>query len=103
MAIWFRAGPEMKLLPLLLALVTGGLMSAETPGRIRRNFNSGWLFQRQSHGTGELGSFERQNGIAGDVEPRFQDAMNPAYDDSQWQPLSLPHTWNAHDVAGERR
>jgi hypothetical protein len=27
--------------------------------RIRKNFNAGWLFQRQSKGTGELGSFDR--------------------------------------------
>ncbi len=93
---------SMKHVLVLVAMVTGCLMSAETPGRTRENFNSGWLFQRQSHGTGELGSFERENGLAGDIEPRFRDAMNPAYDDSQWQPVSLPHTWNAHDAAGEK-
>ena len=93
---------SMKRVLVLLALATGGLLRAETPGRTRRNFNSGWLFQRQSHGTGELGSFERQNGIAGDIEPRFQHAMHPAYEDSQWQPVTLPHTWNAHDVVDEK-
>jgi beta-galactosidase len=92
----------MKHLLPLFALVTAALFGTETPGRTLQNFNSGWLFQRQSHGTGELGSFERHNGMAGDTEPRFRDAMNPAYDDSQWQPVSLPHTWNAHDAAGEK-
>jgi len=91
----------MKRTFLLVALVAAGQLSAASPGRTRQSFNSGWLFQKQSHGTGELGSFERQNGAAAEIQPRFRDAMNPAYDDSQWQPVNLPHTWNAHDVVGE--
>jgi hypothetical protein len=37
-----------------------GILGQETVSpRILRNFNAGWLFQRQSKGTGELGSFDR--------------------------------------------
>jgi beta-galactosidase len=71
----------------------------EASPRERRNMNAGWLFQRQSHGAGELGSFDRRNGLAAQVEPVFAKAPTPEYDDSWWQPVDLPHTWNAHDVA----
>jgi beta-galactosidase len=91
----------MKQSILLFTLLGVCLSSAQTP-RIREKLNSGWLFQRQSHGTGDLGSFDRTNGIAAQVEPRFKDAKNPAYDDSSWQSVNLPHTWNAHDVADEK-
>jgi beta-galactosidase len=69
---------------------------------LRQNFNAGWLFHRQSHGVGELGSFDRETGMAGQIEPRFRNALNPAYDDFFWQPVNLPHTWNAHDVSDEK-
>jgi beta-galactosidase len=71
----------------------------ESP-RLRRSFNSGWLFHRQTKGAGELGSFDRENGEAAQVEPRFQDAHKSDYDDAWWEPINLPHTWNAHDVSG---
>jgi len=32
------------------------------------------------------------------IEPAFQGASLPAYDDSGWQRIDLPHTWNAYDV-----
>ncbi len=67
--------------------------------RIRLNLNAGWLFERQIHGTGELGSFDRETGDAGKVEPRFRSAALPAYDDSEWNRINLPHTWNAYDVS----
>jgi beta-galactosidase len=70
--------------------------------RIRENFNAGWLFARQARGMGELGSFDRENGDAGQIEPRFRDAEKLGYDDSSWQPMNLPHTWNAHDVMDEK-
>ena len=73
---------------------------AESP-RIRENFNRGWRFARQSRGTGELGSFDRTNGIAGQVEPRFLRAHLPEYDDSAWEAANLPHTWNAYDSMDE--
>lgn len=71
----------------------------DTSPRLRQNFNAGWLFSRQSHGTGELGSFDRRNGEAAQIEPRFQEAYKPEYDDSAWQAIDLPHTWNAYDVS----
>jgi hypothetical protein len=43
---------------------SAGLLNAQPAARRRESFNSGWLFQRQSHGTGELGPFYRQNGLA---------------------------------------
>jgi beta-galactosidase len=69
----------------------------DTP-RVRRNFNDGWLFARQTKGTGELGSFDRTNGEAAQVQPRFREAHRFDYDDGDWQAVELPHTWNAHDV-----
>ena len=39
--------------------------------------------------------------VAAEVEPRFAKAPTPEYDDSWWQAVDLPHTWNAHDVADE--
>src|SRR5215469_5853362 len=66
--------------------------------RERRNFNTGWLFARQAKGTGELGSFDRTNGEAAQVEPRFRGAHRLEYEDGGWQAVELPHTWNAHDV-----
>src|SRR5581483_306702 len=70
--------------------------------RVRQSFNAGWLFARQSQGTGELGSFDRQNSTASVVEPRFLHAMDPAYDDAWWQLVALPHTWNAQDVMDQK-
>ena len=69
--------------------------------RVRENFNAGWLFARQLKGTGALGSFDRENIEAAQVEPRFREAQKSDYDDSAWQPIDLPHTWNAHDVTDE--
>ncbi len=91
----------MKQLILPITLLSVCSLSAQTP-RVHENLNAGWVFQRQSHGTGDLGSFDRTNGIAAQVEPRFRDAMSAAYDDSSWQSVNLPHTWNAHDVADEK-
>src|SRR5579863_6050309 len=70
--------------------------------RRRENFNTGWLFARQSRGAGELGSFDRANGDAAKVEPRFKEAHRNDYDDADWLPVDLPHTWNAHDVTDEK-
>ena len=70
--------------------------------RTRENLNAGWLFARQAKGAGELGSFDRENGEAATVEPRFQEAHKIEYDDSDWQAIDLPHTWNAHDVTDEK-
>lgn len=51
-----------------LASAEGAQGSAPFAGgdapRQRRNFNAGWLFARQTKGTGELGSFDRTNGEA---------------------------------------
>jgi len=70
--------------------------------RVRENFNSGWLFARQAKGSGELGSFDRETSDASQIEPRFRGAAASIYDDSWWQPIDLPHTWNAHDVSDEK-
>jgi beta-galactosidase len=88
------------LFALILGCTTCSLFSQES-ARLRQNFNAGWLFERQSHGAGELGSFDRDTSVAGQIEPRFRGAPNPAYDDSSWQRLNLPHTWNAYDVSDE--
>jgi beta-galactosidase len=83
---------------LILACVSA---RAEFSPRMRENFNQGWLFERQSNGSGALGSFDRDTAAAAIVEPRFRDAPQPSYDDSSWQRINLPHTWNAHDVTDE--
>ena len=68
------------------------------PGmRRRENFNAGWLFRRQAHGGGALGSWDRDQIAGAAVEPAFREAQRPAYDDSWWEPIYLPHTWNAQD------
>jgi beta-galactosidase len=96
--------PRRRLLVIVLAgLAWGGPLCAQNAKspRVRENFNAGWLFARQAHGTGELGSFDRENGEAAQIEPRFREANRPEYDDSSWQQINLPHTWNAHDVVDE--
>jgi beta-galactosidase len=97
--------PQRSLLVIVLAVavwtVPLGAQNAAS-SRIRENFNTGWLFARQAHGMGELGSFDRENGDAGRIEPRFRQANRPDYDDSSWLPIKLPHTWNAHDVVDEK-
>ncbi len=75
--------------------------SAMKPGRLHENFNSNWLFRRQSHGGGELGSWERNPVLGAEVEPAFRKAHLPEYDDTWWEPIYLPHTWNAHDGSDE--
>ncbi|MGA2073133.1 MAG: glycoside hydrolase family 2 TIM barrel-domain containing protein [Terriglobia bacterium] len=77
--------------------------SASTEGgrRRRENFNHDWRFARQAHGTGALGSFDRENGAAAEVEPRFRNAHRPEYDDSDWDAINLPHTWNQFDSRDE--
>ncbi|MFN7993135.1 MAG: glycoside hydrolase family 2 TIM barrel-domain containing protein [Bryobacteraceae bacterium] len=81
------------------ASAVAGLSRAESanPPRWRENFNAGWLFRRQQHGGGALGSFDRNSTLGAEVEPRFREAHLPAYDDSTWDAVNLPHTWNAHD------
>ncbi len=76
--------------------VAGGDSSAAAP-RWRQNFNSEWLFQRQKHGGGELGSWERNPAAGAEIEPAFRNCFLRDYDDSWWEPVYLPHTWNAHD------
>jgi len=82
-------------------LFLAGSLWAATGPRLRENFNKGWRFERQASGSGELGSFDRSTTAAARVEPRFHGATEISYDDSQWQPITLPHTWNAHDVMDE--
>ena len=66
--------------------------------RVSQNLNDSWLFERQVRGSGELGSFDRDTVDASIIEPKFQDAFMPEYDDSWWNSINLPHTWNAYDV-----
>ena len=68
--------------------------STEPGPRRRENFNRDWRFARQAQGTGALGSFDRENGEAAEIEPRFRNAHRPEYDDSDWETINLPHTWN---------
>jgi beta-galactosidase len=74
--------------------------TGSSPRRVE-NFNSGWLFRRQAHGGGALGSFDRNSEIGSEVEPEFIQAPQVAFDDSHWDPIFLPHTWNAHDGSDE--
>src|SRR5690349_21418541 len=81
----------------LAAMVASGARGGDG-SRVHENFNKGWLFERQSNGSGELGSFDRDTSAAARVEPRFQNAIDVSYEDSLWQRITLPHTWNAQDV-----
>src|SRR5579864_9440172 len=85
----------------VVAGAVAGHACAESVPRLRENFNKGWLFERQSKGSGELGSFDRETAAAARIEHRFQNASEVSYDDSAWQRITLPHTWNAHDVMDE--
>ena len=81
---------------------TPGQPASTEPGpRRRENFNRDWRFARQAQGTGALGSFDRANGEAAKIEPRFRNAHQPEYDDSDWDAVSLPHTWNQFDSRDE--
>jgi beta-galactosidase len=91
----------MRILTLGLIAIAAVGARAESGVRVRENFNQGWLFARQSNGSGALGSFDRDTSDAARIEPRFRDAPQAAYDDASWQPVNLPHTWNAHDVMDE--
>ncbi len=71
--------------------------SAPGDGRLRENFNADWLFERQKHGGGALGSFDRNSVLGSQVEPQFLNATQIDYDDFSWQCIHLPHTWNAFD------
>lgn len=48
-----------------------------------------------------LGSYDRNTSEASRIEPRFQNAPLVAYDDSSWDKINLPHTWNVHDPSDE--
>ncbi|MFG2673485.1 glycoside hydrolase family 2 TIM barrel-domain containing protein [Streptomyces sp. NPDC048445] len=70
----------------LAALASGGVAAASSAAvqsytpparRVRLGLNSGWLFHK------------------GDVTG----AEGPGFDDSAWDSLSVPHTWNAQDGA----
>jgi beta-galactosidase len=69
--------------------------------RRRANFNAGWLFRRQAHGGGALGSFDRNATIGLEVEPEFLHAPDALFLDSSWDQINLPHTWNAIDGSDE--
>jgi beta-galactosidase len=91
-----------------LGIVVAGLITpwptwaSESPApRQRKNFNAGWLFRRQAHGGGALGSFDRNSQIGSEVEPEFLQATQDAFPDSAWEQVFLPHTWNAHDGSDE--
>ena len=56
------------------AAATGAFAPPASP-RVTYNFNPGWKFIRQD----------------------VPDAVNPAFDDSTWTNVSLPHTWNDAD------
>jgi len=90
-----------RLAIVVLAGVAAGSAWAESGPRLRENLNKGWRFERQSNGSGELGSFDRETAEASRIEPRFQNASQVSYDDSAWQRVNLPHTWNAYDVMDE--
>jgi beta-galactosidase len=85
----------------ILTAVALAYAPAQPPPRVRLQINQGWIFARQSTGSGELGSFDRNTAAAARIEPRFRNAAMVGYDDSEWQRITLPHTWNAHDVMDE--
>lgn len=104
---WADFGAEMRRRD-FIGIVAAGLATPwpmlaneSSFARRRENFNSGWLFRRQVHGGGALGSFDRNATLGVDVEPEFLQATEIAYADSTWEQIFLPHTWNAHDGSDE--
>jgi hypothetical protein len=83
---------------ILLGHASQALAADTSQVRICQSLNAGWLFERQVHGSGELGSFDRKTENADKVEPQFRDAFLPSYEDASWNSVNLPHTWNAYDV-----
>ena len=77
------------------------LASEVADPRRRENFNSDWLFKRQAHGGGALGSFDRDALTGAQIEPEFLDAKLPTFGDSSWEEF-LPHTWNAPTTEATR-
>jgi beta-galactosidase len=79
------------------------LLAAGSEGetRQRKSFNDGWLFHRQAHGGGALGSFDRNATFGTEIEPKFREAAQVAYDDSDWESIFVPHTWNAFDTGDD--
>jgi beta-galactosidase len=87
----------------LAAPAVPGQLLASTPGdgQLRENFNGDWLFERQKYGGGALGSFDRNSVLGSQVEHKFRDAARIGYEDSDWETVRLPHTWNAFDSCDE--
>jgi len=52
----------------LAAVLATSTFAADTGPRVRENFNQGWLFARQTNGSGELGSFDRDTAQAARIE-----------------------------------
>lgn len=87
---------------LLLYIIVPVVASAQPANpRVSKSLDEGWLFERQVHGGGALGSFDRETADALRVEPRFAEAWKAGYDDTDWHSIALPHTWNAFDVSDE--
>lgn len=75
-ALWpllLTAGRRLILLVLLLGL---GATAGRAQGRLTQRLNTGWLFRK-------------------DAERSLTPSNLPA---TGWEAVSLPHTWNAHDV-----
>ena len=103
-ALWYLGGrcTIRSLIPILvLVYAASGGFAQPSQLRVWTNLNSDWRFERQVHGSGALGSFDRATSDASRVEPRFIGAFKRAYDDSDWQTIALPHTWNKYDVSDE--
>ena len=87
----------------LCSVAAGAVTACHMPAatgqspRHQLNFNSGWRFRRQARGGGALGSFDRNPAIGSVIEPAFRGAPAVGYDDTGWDEVNLPHTWNAHD------
>ena len=60
--------------------------------------NQKWRFCRQTEGHRSLGSFERDGNFGSRVEARFRNARDRSYDDSAWERIRIPHTWNNVDT-----
>ncbi len=67
---------EMKVFKLLLFIVLAISFGAQASPRIKYSINDNWRFMRRDVGG----------------------AMQEKFDDSGWQVINLPHTWNAADV-----
>ncbi|MFC2075971.1 glycoside hydrolase family 2 TIM barrel-domain containing protein [candidate division KSB1 bacterium] len=91
---------KISMITAIALLLSPGIGSAADglKARVVLPINRDWKFQRQAVGGGMMGSYDRDPHTGSQVEPEFEGATEIDYDDRSWSVVTVPHTWNAHDV-----